>query len=107
PAMPAAEALAGAGAGAMPERADRAEPDALAASPTLADAGQAEAARTESVADLVTPHVSIHLERIGRDGVVCRRTRSGRWARLQNRRRPSVRRHAGAPLLQPKVAVAH
>ena len=85
--MAVAEALAGAGAGAVTDGADVAEADAFAATAAaFADAGETEAARAERVADGVAPHVAAGAHRIVAERVVTTPRRGGRVR--DRRRRP-------------------
>ena len=86
-AVAGAEALAGAGAGAVTERADVAEADAFAATAAaFADAGEAETAGAERVADRVAPHVAAGAERVVAERVVAS-PRSRRRVRIAAARR--------------------
>src|SRR5438874_988601 len=70
-AVTGAEALTRAGAGAVTDGADRAEADAFAATAAaFADAGEAEAAGAERLADLIAPHVAARAQRIVAERIV-------------------------------------
>src|SRR5690606_36024389 len=87
--MARAEALTGTRAGAVTERADVAQTDALAATTAaFANAGQTETAGAECVADLVAPHVAACADLVGAErGVAppgCRgRIRIARCSRVE------------------------